>query len=112
MRSLLIKLVTGVQPVWILIALLVWVLWWTPAIAPVRLFVVFLHELSHGLAAYLTGGKLVSFYLVAQEGALALTAGGSRFVILNAGYLGSLLHSIKDITANGCCQGTILPSSQ
>lgn len=90
MRSFLFKLVAGVKPVWILIALAVWVLWWTPVIAPVRLFVVFLHELSHGLAAYLTGGKLISFSLVAQEGGLAQTVGGSRFVILNAGYLGSL----------------------
>ena len=70
---------------------LVSVLWNTWFIYPLRLLVVFFHELSHGLAAALTGGRIVQIQLVAQEGGVCVTQGGIRFIILSAGYLGSLL---------------------
>lgn len=66
-------------------------LWDSVLLFPYRLFVVFLHEFSHALAAWLTGGSVVSMSLNMQEGGLAITRGGSRFLILNAGYLGSLV---------------------
>ncbi len=66
-------------------------LWDTFAVYPFRLFVVFLHEISHGLAAILTGGSIVSIGLSFDEGGVCVTRGGSAFLILNAGYLGSLL---------------------
>jgi hypothetical protein len=65
--------------------------WNTFVLYPFRIFVVFLHEISHGLAAILTGGQLVSIGLSPNEGGVALTRGGSRLLILTAGYLGSLL---------------------
>jgi Peptidase M50B-like len=55
-----------------------------------RIFVVFLHEISHGLAAILTGGAIVSIGLSPDEGGVCRTRGGWPFLILNAGYLGSL----------------------
>jgi hypothetical protein len=58
---------------------------------PFRLFVVFLHEVSHGAAAFLTGGEVVSIGISPNEGGVCVTRGGIPFVILNAGYLGSLL---------------------
>ena len=36
----------------------VWLLWWSPVIYPVKLFVVLLHEVSHALMAVATGGEL------------------------------------------------------
>ena len=66
-------------------------LWDTPAVYPLKILVVFFHELSHGLAALLSGGSVVRIELVAQEGGLCITRGGNRFVILSAGYLGSLM---------------------
>ena len=66
-------------------------LWDTFVVYPFRLFVVFLHEISHGLAAVATGGSIVSIGLSGDEGGVCLTRGGWPFVILNAGYLGSLL---------------------
>jgi hypothetical protein len=66
-------------------------LWDTFALYPFRLFVVFLHEISHGLAAIVTGGSIVSIGLSHDEGGVCVTRGGSPFLILNAGYLGSLL---------------------
>jgi hypothetical protein len=66
-------------------------LWNTFVVYPFRVFVVFLHEVSHGLAAVLTGGRIVSIGLSFDEGGVCLTQGGSRFLVLSAGYLGSLL---------------------
>jgi hypothetical protein len=64
--------------------------WDSALVYPLRIFVVFLHEISHGLAAVLTGGRIVAIGLTFDEGGVCVTEGGSRFLILNAGYLGSL----------------------
>jgi hypothetical protein len=66
-------------------------LWDSFVVYPFRIFVVFLHEISHGLAAVLTGGAIVSIGLSFDEGGVCRTRGGWPFLILNAGYLGSLL---------------------
>lgn len=73
-----------------LLALATYVLWSTPMVWPIKIFVVFLHELSHGLAAILTGGSIVRIELSSAEGGLCVTSGGWRFLVLSAGYLGSL----------------------
>jgi len=84
---------TGLPPLGIplAVAAATYLFWTTPVVFPVKIFVVFLHELSHGLAAVATGGSIVRMELSAAEGGLCVTAGGSRFVILFSGYLGSLL---------------------
>ena len=74
----------------IVAALLAYVFWGTPVVYPLKIFVVFLHELCHGLAAVATGGQIERIELSAAEGGLCVTRGGSRFLSLNAGYLGSL----------------------
>jgi hypothetical protein len=66
-------------------------LWDTFPAYPFRLFVVLLHEISHGIAAVLTGGRVVAIGLNFREGGVCVTQGGWRLLILNAGYLGSLL---------------------
>jgi hypothetical protein len=58
---------------------------------PFRLFVVFLHEIGHAVAAVLTGGRVLSIGISANEGGVCVTQGGIPFLVLNAGYLGSLL---------------------
>jgi hypothetical protein len=73
------------------LGLLAVLLWDTFVVYPFRLFVVLLHEISHGLAALATGGQIVSIGMSFDEGGACLTRGGSRFLVLNAGYLGSLL---------------------
>jgi hypothetical protein len=69
----------------------VWVLWDTPIVYPIKIFVVCLHELGHALAALLTGGQVVSIQLFPEEGGLTTTRGGWSFIILSAGYVGSLV---------------------
>lgn len=78
---------------WQLLALtaLVFALWQTPVVVPLKILIVFLHELSHAIAAWLTGGSVEQISLSPQQGGFAITRGGNLFAILSAGYLGSLL---------------------
>lgn len=76
------------------LTLLVIALWQTPVMLPLKILVVLFHEISHGLAAILTGGEIVSLSVSTDQGGLAVTRGGSRFLILTAGYLGSLLFGV------------------
>ncbi|MEE2753766.1 MAG: M50 family metallopeptidase [Candidatus Latescibacterota bacterium] len=74
----------------VLIGCSVW-LWSTPALYPIKLFVVLLHELSHGFAAFLTGGEILSIEINELIGGSCQYRGGNRVVVASAGYLGSLL---------------------
>lgn len=67
-----------------------WTLWNTPLLHPFQLFVVLLHEVSHGLAAIATGGMIRSIGLTPGQGGYCECPGGSAFLTLSAGYLGSL----------------------
>ncbi|HMR11566.1 MAG TPA: M50 family metallopeptidase, partial [Polyangiaceae bacterium] len=53
--------------------------------------VVLLHEISHGIAAVLTGGSIVKMEINVRQGGVCYTTGGIRFFVLSAGYLGSML---------------------
>ena len=66
------------------------IFWNSIAVLPVKLMTVFFHELSHALAAILTGGKVIRLGLHLNEGGETLTVGGISIIILSAGYLGSL----------------------
>lgn len=81
-----------IQTIGILLAMfLVAVIFWnTFIIYPVKLFVVILHEFSHGIAAVLTGGSIVKIEVNQQVGGVCWTMGGSRFIVASAGYLGSI----------------------
>lgn len=78
---------------WQLLAItaVVFALWSTPVVLPLKFLVVFFHELSHALMAMLTGGRVESLSVNFQQGGEVWTRGGSRFLTLTAGYLGSLL---------------------
>ena len=75
----------------ILMIVVVFALWQTPAMIPLKILIVFLHELAHAAATVLTGGDVVSLTVSPAQGGAVLSRGGNRFVILSAGYLGSLL---------------------
>ena len=67
-----------------------WLLWNTPVVFPLKIFVVLLHEASHAIAAVGTGGTLDRITLDPRQGGVTHFTGGNAFVALNAGYLGSL----------------------
>src|SRR6185295_9739341 len=74
-------------------ALIVFVLWNIPQLSgilyPFRLFVTYVHEAGHGLAALLTGGHVFGFQVNADGSGVTHTAGGWQWLILPAGYLGA-----------------------
>lgn len=78
---------------WQVIALgvLIAALWQTPVVLPLKILIVFLHELAHVVATVLTGGSVVSLTIDPAEGGMVMSRGGSRFVTLSAGYVGSLM---------------------
>lgn len=67
-----------------------WYFWWTPVVYPLKVFVVFLHEISHGLVSVITGGSIERITLDPRLGGACHCPGGDPFLTLSAGYLGSL----------------------
>ncbi|MBR9990759.1 MAG: M50 family metallopeptidase [Gemmatimonadetes bacterium] len=78
-----------------------WFLWFTPVIFPLKIFVVLLHEVSHALAALATGGAVERIVLNVNQGGATYVLGGNAFLILSAGYLGSLLWGLLLIELAG-----------
>ncbi|MDO6427856.1 M50 family metallopeptidase [Thalassotalea sp. 1_MG-2023] len=58
---------------------------------PLKWFESYFHELSHGLAALITGGSIVSIQLNLDGSGLCTTQGGSRLLISFMGYAGASL---------------------
>ena len=77
----------------------IWFLWDTPAIYPLKIFVVMLHEISHGLVAVGTGGSIERIVLDPAQGGACYCPGGNAFLTLSAGYLGSLLWGVGLVSA-------------
>ena len=69
---------------------LLWYLWWSPVLYPLKVFVVFLHEISHGIASVATGGSIDRITLSPLLGGACFCPGGNAFLTLSSGYLGSL----------------------
>ncbi len=79
----------------ILAVVVVLILWNIPQLDfllyPFRLFVTYVHESGHGTAALISGGRFLGFEIFSNGSGQAITAGGSRWLILPAGYLGAAL---------------------
>ncbi|MBI4347002.1 MAG: M50 family metallopeptidase [Elusimicrobia bacterium] len=64
--------------------------WEASFMFPLRVFMTLIHEFGHGLAAIATGGRIERIEVGQFLGGLCYTYGGWRWVILPAGYLGSM----------------------
>lgn len=94
-RSALGLLLTGIA------LLLLWQVPWLGWIAwPFRLFGTFTHELSHGLAAAATGGELQRFVVNPDLSGMAWSAGGIRWIVASAGYIGSAVFGAMLVLAS------------
>jgi hypothetical protein len=59
---------------------------------PLRLLITFIHEGSHALATFLTGGWVLGLGVSADGSGLTKSAGGIAWIISSAGYLGATLY--------------------
>jgi len=77
-------------------------LWFVPvaslAVYPLRLFVTFIHEGSHALAAVLTGGVVTQIVVQPNASGYTLTQGGWQILIVMAGYLGATAYGALMLT--------------
>jgi hypothetical protein len=71
--------------------LVVLALWVIPIPNPIKLLAVSLHEMSHSLAALLTGGRIFGFAISPSGAGVTMGVGGNMFLILIAGYIGNSL---------------------
>lgn len=76
---------------WIPAFLLLWFLWDSILLRPVRVYAVMLHEYGHALAAILTGGEVLHIRVFTSESGDCVSRGGIRWIVTSAGYLGNLL---------------------
>lgn len=76
-----------------------WYLWDTPVVYPLKIFVVLLHEISHGAVAVATGGTIERIVLDPRQGGACYCPGGNALLTLSAGYLGSLAWGALLLTA-------------
>ena len=77
---------------------------------PFKLFNTFIHEMSHALAALLTGGQVERFEIYHDGSGVALVRGGWTWIVASAGYLGSALvgGALLLLTARGVAPRTVL----
>jgi hypothetical protein len=76
----------------IIALLLVSIVFWNSLfLYPIKLFVVLLHELSHGAVAVLTGGSIDRIEINEMLGGVCYTRGGWGFLIVSSGYIGSMV---------------------
>lgn len=74
-----------------LLAFLLLFFWNSPIMLPFKVFVVYLHEISHAIAAVVTGGEIQSIAISWNESGYMKSRGGIFFITAIAGYLGSMI---------------------
>jgi len=75
----------------IIIPGIIFILWDTWVIYPVKLLVVLLHEISHGIASVMSGGVIKSIEISYELGGVCKSQGGVPFIVAFAGYPGSVI---------------------
>jgi hypothetical protein len=77
---------------------------------PFQLFGTFVHELSHGFAALLTGGGFERFAVHPDLSGVAYVRGGVSWIVASAGYLGSAIFgsALVWLAARGAPARTVL----
>lgn len=80
--------------------------WLSPFLAPLKIFVVFIHETGHALATLLTGGRVLSMVVTPWQSGYVEPLGGNALVIASAGYVGSALFGGIMLSLSGRRQWT------
>lgn len=78
-------------------------LWNNLVLRPMKLIAIFVHEMSHALACWLTGGTVLNDRIEVYEGDGGITRyeGGNAYVVLSAGYIGSAFLGMLFVILSG-----------
>jgi hypothetical protein len=68
--------------------LLTFLLWRTVLLKPMKLLGVFVHEMGHASACWLTGGRVKKIEVYENEGGITGYSGGIRCLVIPGGYVG------------------------
>jgi|Transcript_3656 hypothetical protein len=80
---------------------LVLVTWGSVMVYPLRLLATFVHEMSHAMACWLTGGEVHAIEVYENAGGVTKYAGGCRCIIAPAGYLGEAFWGMVFVVLSG-----------
>ena len=72
----------------ILDLVIIYFLWNTMLMKPMKLIAVFVHEMGHATACWMTCGKVKGIEVYGNEGGVTKYVGGWRWFIIPAGYVG------------------------
>jgi hypothetical protein len=68
---------------------------------PMKLLSVFVHEMGHAIACWLTGGSVKKIEVYNNEGGVTGYTGGVRCLIIPAGYVGGAFWGAAFVTLSG-----------
>ena len=86
---------------YLLYILLIYLTWNTSIVKPMRLITVFVHEMSHAIACWITCGSVRKIEVNHREGGVTRFVGGCRCCIIPAGYLGASFWAMVFVTMSG-----------
>lgn len=66
------------------------------------------HELCHGLACLATGGQFHRFHVHPGGSGLCITSGGNRYIVIAAGYIGTILTGAVLLAQSVDCLAAII----
>jgi hypothetical protein len=92
------KILVSLVPCYLLV---IAVLWNTVLLKPMKLVAVFVHEMSHAIACWLTCGTVKEINVNADEGGVTKYEGGCRLCIIPAGYCGGAFWGGFFVTMSG-----------
>jgi len=76
-------------------------LWNSLLLKPMKLIAVFVHEMSHATACWITGGKVNAIEVYENEGGVTKYQGGNRCIIIIAGYFGGAFWGMAFVMLSG-----------
>ncbi|KAL7525369.1 hypothetical protein ACHAWF_001328 [Thalassiosira exigua] len=76
-------------------------LWNSLLLKPMKFVAVFVHEMGHATACWITGGKVSAIEVYNNEGGVAKYEGGKRCFVISAGYLGCAFCGMVFVVLSG-----------
>ena len=80
---------------------IIYFLWNTMIMKPMKLIAVFVHEMGHATACWLTCGSVKAIEVYGNEGGVTKYVGGQRWFIIPAGYLGGSFWGMVFVVLSG-----------